>query len=128
MEMSLNMKMKPDGYTQLQKIAQFSFEECYAGLNLLLYTDKNFSKFMERNYRLKQYYEEGDFFMTANERNFHLIGFINAIIYLERKGLIFENHPRRRLGNPLSDDSPELDILKRIITIVECGDDITEKS
>lgn len=65
MEMSLNMKMKPDGYTQLQKIAQFSFEECYAGLNLLLYTDKNFSKLMERNYRLKQYYEEGDFFMTV---------------------------------------------------------------
>ena len=73
--------MKPDGYTQLQKIAQFSFEECYAGLNLLLYTDKNFSKFMERNYRLKQYYEEGDFFMTANERNFHLIGFINTYYY-----------------------------------------------
>ncbi|MBI4855381.1 MAG: hypothetical protein HY818_01365 [Acetobacterium woodii] len=65
--------------------------------------------------------------MTANERNFHLIGFIDAIIYLERKGLLFEDHPRRRLYNPLSDDSPELDILRRVVTIVECGDDIKEK-
>lgn len=118
------MKMKAKGYSLLKDMSQFSFEECFAGLNLLLYTDKNFSKYMERKYRLKQYFEEGEFYMTANERNFHLIGFINAIIYLERTGLLFKDHKSSRLCNPLAEDTTELDVLRRIVNIVEYGEDI----
>jgi len=117
------MKMKAKGYKLLQEMSQFSFEECYAGLNLLLYTDKNFKEFMERKYRLNAYKEEGEFYMTANERNFHLIGFIDAIIYLSRAGILFPDYKHRRITNTLAENSPEVDVLKRIITIVETGDD-----
>ena len=79
---------------------------------------------MERKYRLDAYKEEGEFYMTANERNFHLIGFIDAIVYLSRAKILFPEHKHSRLTNPLTEDSPEWDILRRIITIVEIGDDI----
>lgn len=76
-------------YKVLGNLAQCSFEDSYHGLNVALESDPNFKKYMERPYRLKAYQEELDFFMTANERNFHLIGFLDAIICLERMGLIF---------------------------------------
>lgn len=118
------MKMKSKAYNLLQKMSQFSFEECYAGLNLLLYTDKNFKAFVERKYRLNAYKEDGEFYMTANERFFHLIGFIDAVIFLERAGILFPDHESARICNPLSEDTPEWDVLRRIITIVETGEDI----
>jgi len=118
------MKMKAKGYKLLQEISQFSFEECYAGLNLLLYTDKNFKAFVEREYRLNAYKEDGEFYMTANERFFHLIGFIDAVIFLECAGILFPDYERARICNPLSEDRPEWDVLRRIITIVETGEDI----
>lgn len=117
------MKMKTKAYRLLQKMAMLSFEECYAGLNLLLYTDKNFKAFMERKYRLEQYAEQGEFYMTANERFFHLIGFIDAVVYLERAGIIFQDHKYSRICNPLSEDAPEYGVLHRIVSIVESGDD-----
>ncbi len=45
---------------------------------------------MEHKYRLKQYEQSGDFYMTANEKWFHLIGFIDAIVSFQR-GNLFKN-------------------------------------
>nr|WP_300848799.1 hypothetical protein [uncultured Acetatifactor sp.] len=65
-----------------------SFEETHAGLYTLLTSVKNFANHMERKYRLKQHEQEGEFFMTANERWFHLIGFVNALIWFYRGNLL----------------------------------------
>lgn len=65
-----------------------SFEETHAGLYTLLTSVKNFANHVERKYRLKQYEQEGEFFMTANERWFHLIGFIDALIWSYRGNLL----------------------------------------
>ena len=118
------MKMNKQLYALLQDMSQFSFEECYAGLNLLLYTDKNFKAFVERKYRLNAYKEEGEFYMTSNEKFFHLIGFIDAVIFLERGGVLFPNYENSRISNPLSDDAAELDVIRKIITLVEVGDSV----
>lgn len=55
------MTLKKANYETLRDVAQFSFEECYAGLNTLLYNEPNFRAFVERKYRLKSYKEEGKF-------------------------------------------------------------------
>ena len=55
------MTLKKENYETLRDVAQFSFEECYAGLNTLLYNEPNFRSFVERKYRLKSYKEEGEF-------------------------------------------------------------------
>lgn len=82
--------MKPELYNDLKKYAYSSFEYAHAGLYTLLKSDKNFVNHMERKYRLKQYEQSGDFYMTANERWFHLIGFIDAIVSFQR-GNLFKN-------------------------------------
>ena len=53
----------------------------------MLNSDENFRNHVERKYRLNQYQKEGEFFMTANERWFHLIGFIDALIWFNRGNL-----------------------------------------
>ena len=73
--------MKPDLYKVLKGYAYQSFEETHAGLYTLINSDKNFLNHVEIKYRLKQYQQKGNFFMTANERWFHLIGFIDALIW-----------------------------------------------
>ena len=81
------MILKKENYETLREVAQFSFEECYAGLNTLLYNELNFRAFVERKYRLKAYKEEGEFYMTANKR------FLDAVIWLERSGYILQDNP-----------------------------------
>ena len=88
------LKLHGENYKTLQHISQFSFEECYAGLNILLYNDPNFKSCVERNYRLKVYASEGEFYMTANERFFHTIGFVDAVIWLERSGYLLPKNER----------------------------------
>lgn len=83
--------MNKDTYKTLQSISNESFEECYAGLKIALANDRHFKTFMERRYRLKAYEEQHDFYMTANERNFHMIGFLDALIWMERSGMIIWN-------------------------------------
>ena len=36
------MLLKKENYETLKEVAQFSFEECYAGLNTLLYNEPKF--------------------------------------------------------------------------------------
>lgn len=98
--------MKPELYNELKKKACNAFEETHAGLDTLLHSDKNFGNHMERQYRLKQYRKEGEFFMTANERWFHLIGFIDALICFH-------------LGNLFKDT----DMLRQELTDTYYGDD-----
>ncbi len=59
-----------------------------AGLSYSLQFNKSFSSIMEKNYRMKQYKENGELFMTSNERLFHLIGFIDGLSWLVNQGLI----------------------------------------
>lgn len=118
------MILKEENYETLRKVAQFSFEECYAGLNTLLYNEPNFKSFVERKYRLKSYKEEGEFFMTANERFFHTIGFIDAVIWLERSGYILQNN--RHVNKSLNNNdvgSPAWKMLNALANIVEYGAD-----
>ncbi|ADU27214.1 hypothetical protein [Ethanoligenens harbinense] len=83
--------MNRETYKTMQSIAKESFEECYAGLKIALANDRHFKAFMERRYRLKSYEEQHDFYMTANERNFHMIGFLDAVIWMEHSGMILWN-------------------------------------
>lgn len=76
--------MNKENYNNLKDFVARCYEESHAGLNTLLKSDSNFRLYMERKYRLNAYRENGDLFMTANERHFHLIGFIDAIIFFER--------------------------------------------
>lgn len=118
------MLLKKENYETLKEVAQFSFEECYAGLNTLLYNEPNFIAFVERKYRLKAYKEEGEFYMTANEHFFHTIGFIDAVIWLERSGYILQDN--RYVSKSLNDNgegSPAWRMLNGLANIVECGDD-----
>lgn len=80
--------MKPDLYKALKNYAHECFEETHAGLYTLIHSDKNFVDHVEKKYRLNQYQQEGNFFMTANERWFHLIGFIDALIWFYRGDLL----------------------------------------
>ena len=80
--------MKAELYDELRKYVYESFETTHAGLNTLLKSDENFSNYVERQYRLQQYKQTGDFYMTSNEKWFHLIGFIDAIICFERGNLL----------------------------------------
>lgn len=118
------MTLKKENYETLRDVAQFSFEECYAGLNTLLYNEPNFRAFVERKYRLKSYKEEGEFYMTANERFFHTIGFIDAVLWLERSGYILQDNPY--VCKTLQDNgvgSSAWNMLNGLANIVECGDD-----
>ncbi|WP_317855998.1 hypothetical protein [Chakrabartyella piscis] len=87
--------MNRERYEDLRELAHCSYEDCYAGVKVLLASDPHFKKFMERKYRLAHYYETGDLFLTANERYFHLIGFIDAIIHLERTHQFFWKEPQK---------------------------------
>lgn len=135
--------MKPDLYKALKSYAYQSFEETHAGLYTLINSDKNFLNHLERKYRLKQYQQEGDFFMTANERWFHLIGFIDALIWFYRGNLLKDPETLKQeliyayYGGDESPDEEDiadyqtaLEILEReqamlgdCIMCYECGED-----
>ena len=119
------MILKKENYETLREVSQFSVEEYYAGLNTLLYNEPNFRAFVERKYRLKAYKEEGEFYMTANERFFHTIGFIDAVIWLlERSGYILQDNPY--VCKTFQDNgvgAPVWKMLNGLANIVECGDD-----
>lgn len=76
--------LEKDALLKLRDIAQFSFNEWHAGLNALLNTHEHFTEYVDRNYRVLEYEVNRKFFMTSNERYFHLIGFMDAIIWLHR--------------------------------------------
>ena len=83
--------MREDIYNTLQKIAHDAMHNTYAGLYTMLRSDESFPSRIERNYRLKSFDENHDFYLTASEKQIHLMGFIDAIIWLERSGY-FGNH------------------------------------
>lgn len=133
--------MKQEYFDTLCHMAQSSFEGAYRGLNIALESNENFRKYMERPYRLKVYERELDFFMTANERNFHLVGFLDAIIRLERMGLITWNPENcskveeEKDGEELDEEERaellehekrfqiECDALKHLVVYVETGEE-----
>lgn len=90
---------------------------------------------MERNYRVQVYERENDFYLTSNERNFHLIGFMDAIICLERMGMILWN-PLDRAAIEGEDEEPdeedleceerfnrECEAMKKLVWYVETGEE-----
>ena len=138
--------MKPELYNDLKKYAYSSFEYAHVGLYTLLKSDKNFANHMERKYRLKQYEQSGDFYMTANERWFHLIGFIDAIVSFQR-GNLFKNPETLKQeltetyfgdGEPLNEEDlsdyqdglvgidEEMGLLGHCYLCFECGEEWAE--
>ena len=102
--------MKPDLYKTLKDYACQSFKETHAGLYTLLTSVKNFANHMERKYRLKQHEQEGEFFMTANERWFHLIGFNDALIWFYRGNLLKDPDTlQQELADTYCSDAEPLD-------------------
>ena len=127
--------LKQEYYKVLRTFAKNSFEDCYHGLNIALESDPQFKKYMERNYRVQVYERENDFYLTANERNFHLIGFMDAIICLERMGMILWN-PLDRAAIEGEDEEPdeedleceerfnrECEAMKKLVWYVETGEE-----
>ena len=78
--------MREELYSTLQKIADDAMHNTYAGLHTLLRSDEDFHKKIERSYRLKSFNENHDFYLTASERQIHLMGFIDAVIWFSRSG------------------------------------------
>ena len=107
--------MKQEYYKVLRALAKSSFEDCYHGLNIALESDPQFKKY--------------------RERNFHLIGFMDAIICLERMGLILWN-PTDRPAIEGGDEEPdeedleceerfnrECEAMKKLVWYVETGEE-----
>lgn len=134
--------MKPEQYKALKAIAYQSFESPQAGLHTLVKSDNNFVRFVERRSRLKYYEQGGDFFMTANEKYFHLIGFIDALIYFYRSNCLkdveevkdgitkyfqsigpLDDEDRSDLQTALEETEAEFNILNHCIISYECGED-----
>lgn len=69
---------------EIKKIAQHSFDEWHAGLNAMLNNHDHFAEYVDKNYRVSKYDVNQEFFMTSNERYFHLIGFMDAIVWFHR--------------------------------------------
>lgn len=123
--------MERSTFDILENLAARSFEDCQAGLLTLLRNNDSFPKFMERKYRLKAFNETHDFYMTSNERYFHLIGFIDAVIWLERSGYICSDHQDDK-EECIPDDEYEASLIAQednddkaiwaLITSFEAGD------
>jgi len=80
--------MNAKAFHILEEVATRSFSEPYAGLRTMLSSRKNFSKYVEKNYRIKKFLEEHAFYMTRNEIDFHFIGFMDAILWLSRSNML----------------------------------------
>ena len=80
--------MNKDAFKTLREVAAYSFSNPYAGLRTMLRADNQFAKYVEKNYRIKKFNEEHNFFMTRNEIDFHLIGFMDAILWLSRSNML----------------------------------------
>lgn len=77
--------MDNDAYELLKEISNESLKEAsYGGLRTLLRYDSNFAEFSERNYRIDKFKTEHNYFLTSHERYIHLMGFIDALMYLNR--------------------------------------------
>lgn len=90
--------MNKESFKVLENIAASGFENSHAGLHTILRTNEQFEKYVERNYRVKKFKEIVEFFMTRNESCFHLIGFMDAIIWLSRAGVFEQQRERNRRG------------------------------
>lgn len=80
--------MEREAFEVLADIAMSFFDNYHAGLNAFLSTDKKFKKYFEYNERIPAFKKTGEFFISQNERNFHLIGFMDAILWLGRSGYL----------------------------------------
>ncbi|MCL2289201.1 MAG: hypothetical protein FWC34_00620 [Bacteroidetes bacterium] len=80
--------MNKNAFKVLEEIAAKSFSNPYAGLHTIMQMNKQFTKYAERNYRIKKFHDEHIFLMTQNEREFHFMGFMNAIIWLSRSNML----------------------------------------
>jgi len=90
----------------LRQIAADSFSEPYAGLQTMLRTNKQFAKFVEKNYRIKKFNEEHSFYLTRNEIDFHFIGFMDAILWLSRSNMLKRKNAKI-VGEDDYDDSDD---------------------
>jgi hypothetical protein len=79
---------KDEFWNQMSNFAFDTYLKRKVGLTYSLQFNENFSKILDKNYRMKQYEENGKLFMTSNERLFHLIGFVDALSWLTNQGLI----------------------------------------
>ena len=72
----------------MSKFASDTYFKRKTGLKYTLDFNHDFEKYVEKNYRINQFKENGDLFMTSNEKYFHLIGFIDALSWLANQGLV----------------------------------------
>ena len=80
--------MENEDFEIISTIAISQFDEDYFGLQFFLNSGNNMKKYFEQNYRIADYKKTGYLPISQNERNFHLIGFIDALAWLNSQGFI----------------------------------------
>lgn len=91
-------------WISLKEMAHSTYSKYHAGTEMMLEFDEHFPKYVESNYRVEMYKKNHEFHMTANERYFDLIGFIDALAWISRRDLVDLEHLRSSI-NPFSDMS-----------------------
>lgn len=107
--------MNKESFKILENVAASSFESCHAGLHTMLRTNEQFEKYVERNYRVKKFKETVEFFMTRNELYFHLIGFMDAIIWLSRAKYLSNSGNETDMAVDEPQDDEEIEAVERAI-------------
>jgi|GEM_PF-1149474 len=80
--------MDRDDFEIIADAAMSQFDEHHIGLQALLSAGDDLKKYFEQSWRIADYKKTGDFFISQNERNFHLIGFMDALAWLDEQGYL----------------------------------------
>lgn len=78
--------MNKEDYNTLEQLVENAFHNTYAGLYTMQRSNKKLKTVIDNQSRIEFFNEFHEFFMTQNEKQFHLMGFIDAIIWFERSG------------------------------------------
>ncbi|WP_293007295.1 MULTISPECIES: hypothetical protein [unclassified Oscillibacter] len=90
--------MDRDDFEIIADAAMSQFDESHIGLQAFLSAGDDLKEYFERKWRIADYKETGDFLISQNERNFHLIGFMDALAWANEQDF---------LNLPPADDTSE---------------------
>lgn len=77
-------------FDMIASVAINVFDDSAVGLHAMLSAGKDIQSFFSDLNRIDMYKKLGFFNMSQNERNFHLIGFMDAIVWLNEIGALVE--------------------------------------
>lgn len=80
--------MNRDDFEIISNAAMSQFDEHHIGLQAFLSAGDDLKKYFEQSWRIADYKKTGDFLISQNERNFHLIGFMDALAWANEQGFV----------------------------------------